>query len=181
MYDLNYYENLLRIHSATAERISDIRWHFIEQGVYLPAGRGWRSKLRVLDYGSGVGWFRAWRPPWAEVWSYDIGLYPQTGIDMVPYDVTCFWDVLEHIRDFQDIEPILMLSKKVACTVPIIPDEGLSEWKHFKPGEHLHYFTKDSLVALFDKFGFSPMVENDCECPPRKDVTTFLFANRWRP
>jgi len=173
MYDLNYYENLLRIHSATAESICKRRWLFLSEHI--------QDLKKVLDYGSGVGWFRAWAPPGIAVWSYDIGLYPQTGIDLIGYDVTCFWDVLEHIRDFQDIEPILMLSKKVACTVPIIPEEGLSEWKHFKPGEHLHYFTKDSLVALFDKFGFSPMVENDCECPPRKDVTTFLFANRWRP
>lgn len=172
MYDINYYENLLRIHSATAEEISKRRWLFLSEHI---------QKLEsVLDYGSGVGWFRAWKPPGITVWSYDIGLYPQTGIDLVSYDVICFWDVLEHIRDFKEIEPILRLADHVACTVPIIPDEGLSGWKHFKPGEHLHYFTQDSLVALFDKFGFSPLAKDDIECPPRKDVTSFLFAQRWR-
>lgn len=174
MYDLNYYENLLRIHSATAEEISKKRWHFIEQGIYLP--HRLTEGVKVLDYGSGVGWFRAFRPHWATVWSYDIGLYPQTGIDIVAYDVICFWDVLEHIRDFKEIEPILALSKHVACTVPIVPEDGLKMWKHFKPGEHLHYFTAESLIALFDKFGFTPLVQDDIECPPRIDVTTFLFG-----
>lgn len=168
MYDINYYENLLRIHSATAEEISKRRWLFLSDHL--------QQLDNVLDYGSGVGWFRAWRPPGVTVWSYDIGLYPQTGIDIVTYDVICFWDVLEHIRDFKEIEPVLMLGKNVACTVPIIPEDGLRMWKHFKPGEHLHYFTQDSLVALFDKFGFSPLAKDDVECPPRKDVTTFLFG-----
>lgn len=168
MYDIEYYENLLRIHSATAEEICKRRWHFLTMHI--------QPLNNVLDYGSGVGWFRAWRPPGVTVWSYDLGLYPQTGIDLVAYDVICFWDVLEHIRDFRDIEPVLMLAKHVACTVPIIPEEGLSGWKHFKPGEHLHYFTQESLVALFDKFGFRPLIQDDFECPPRKDVTSFIFG-----
>lgn len=173
MYDIEYYENLLRIHSVTAEEISQLRWHFLINNIVVQGGK---ELKKVLDYGSGVGWFRAWRPAGVTVWSYDIGLYPQTGIDLISYDVICFWDVLEHIRDFKDIEAVLRLADHVACTVPIIPDEGLSDWKHFKPGEHLHYFTKESLVALFDKFGFTPLVEDDAECPPRKDVTSFLFA-----
>ena len=170
-YDLEYYENLLRIYSETAKDICRKRWQFILD--YVP---NLPHPVKVLDYGSGVGWFRAWRPPEALVWSYDLGLYPQTGIDLVTYDVICFWDVLEHIRDFKEIEPVLALSRNVACTVPIVPEEGLAGWKHFKPGEHLHYFTKDSLVALFDKYGFGPLVEDDVECPPRKDVMTFLFS-----
>ena len=174
MYDLEYYENLLRIHSKTAEEISRKRWEFV--GDYLGIG-GKGKHFNVLDYGSGVGWFRAWRPPGVTVWSYDIGLYPQTGIDLVKYDLICFWDVLEHIRDFREIEPILRLADHVACTVPIVPEDGLAEWKHFKPGEHLHYFTQESLVALLDKYGFAPTVYDDSvECPPRKDVTSFLFG-----
>lgn len=172
MYDIEYYENLLRIYSKTAEEISHLRWHFLVAHI--------KPLDKVLDYGSGVGWFRAWRPPGVTVWSYDLGLYPQTGIDIVSYDVTCFWDVLEHIRDFKELEAILALSKNVACTVPIIPEEGLAEWKHFKPGEHLHYFTKDSLLALFDKYDFSLVVDIDVECPPRTDVMTFLFSRRKR-
>ncbi len=175
MYDIEYYENLLRIYSKTAEEISRIRWEFLLDNLIDKT-----KQLKVLDYGSGVGWFRAWRPAGVTVWSYDLGLYPQTGIDIVSYDVTCFWDVLEHIRDFKELEAILALSKNVACTVPIIPEEGLAEWKHFKPGEHLHYFTKDSLLALFDKYDFTPICEDDVECPPRTDVMTFLFSRRKR-
>ena len=138
--------------------------------------------MKVLDYGSGVGWFRAWRPAGlTEVWTYDLAEYPQTGIELQTYDVVCFWDVLEHIPDFNAIEPILALSKHVALSVPLAR-EGLLDWKHFKPGEHLHYFTEESLVALFHEYGFVPLHKSiEIECPPRQDILTALFGRRGKP
>jgi len=169
MYDLEYYENLLRIYSATAEEICRRRWQLLFDNV--------KPLVRVLDYGSGVGWFRAWRPPGVQVFSFDIGLYPQTGVPLQLYDVVCFWDVLEHVRDFSDLEAVLALSNHVACTVPLVSRKGLTGWKHFKPGEHLHYFTKDSLDALFHKYGFTKcIIFTDIECPPREDVYSLVYG-----
>lgn len=165
-YDLDYYENMLREYSKTGEKIAAIRW-------------GWLASLNpttVLDYGSGVGWFRAWRPKGVEVYSYDMGIYPQTGIDLIMYDVVCFWDVLEHILDFTQIEPLLALARNVAVTLPIMPEkERYDQWKHFKPGEHLHYFTAATLDALFSKYGFKMIKTGQPECPPRKDITSVLY------
>jgi len=174
-YDIEYYEKMLREYSKTAEEICCKRWEFI--GDFL--GIGSKKKIhKVLDYGSGVGWFRAWRPYGVKVWSYDISNYPQTGIELQKYDVVCFWDVLEHIPDFNDLEAILALSEHVALSVPIVRDK-LNDWKHFKPGEHLHYFTEESLVALFHKYGFVPVFMNtNIECPPREDIMTALFKRR---
>ncbi len=173
MYNLDYYEGMLRNYSATAEQICRVRWHFLQEGVLLPGGK---PRIKVLDYGSGVGWFRAWRPHWADVWSYDVAQYPQTSIELQLYDCVCFWDVLEHIPDFKEIEPVLALSSHVALSVPI-PIDGLEDWKHFKPGEHLHYFTEESLTALLSKYGFVPIVmSRTSECPPREDILTALFG-----
>jgi len=165
-YDLNYFEKMLREYSGNGERIARIRWGFISE----------IEPRTVLDYGSGVGWFRAWRPPGVEVDSYDIGPVPQTEIRLVMYDVSCFWDVLEHIPNFEDLEPVFALSRHIALTVPIKPeDTSLSEWKHFKPGEHLHYFTRESTEAFFSRYGFRLLKSSTAECPPREDVYSFLF------
>ena len=166
-YDLEYYENMLRQYSRTAEEISKIRWNWISEV----------DPAVVLDYGSGVGWFRAWRPKGIKVYSCDIASYPQTGTQFLMYDVVCFWDVLEHIPDFTVIEPILALARNVAVSIPLIPqEESFSTWKHFKPGEHLHYFTPSTLDALLAKYGFELRKAGQPECPPRKDITSVLYA-----
>lgn len=166
-YDLDYYENMLRQYSATAEMISKIRWEWLAE---------FKPKT-VLDYGSGVGWFRAWRPQGMIVDSFDVGQYPQTDIHLTIYDVTCFWDVLEHIRDFDVIEPVLALSKNVAGTVPIKPEDiFFKDWKHFKPGEHLHYWTEETLDALLNRYGFNRLRVGYPECPPREGVMSFAYT-----
>lgn len=168
-YDIDYYENMLRNYSGTAEQICRIRWDWIAE---------LQPKV-VLDYGCGVGWFRAFRPLGVEVYTYDIGDYVQTGIPLKVFDICCFFDVLEHVNDFTVIEPILRLSNYVITSLPLATqDEGLSKWKHFKPGEHLHYFTKYTLEALFEKYGFVIIKIGTPECPPRKDITSFLFKRK---
>jgi len=169
MYDINYYEKMLREYSGTAEHISKIRWDWISDD----------NPKSVLDYGSGIGWFRAWRPSGVEVYSYDIAKYPQTGIDLRVYDVVCFWDVLEHVPDFTKVEPILRLAKCVAVSLPMkIGLDDFSTWKHFKPTEHLHYFTEETLDAMFRKYGFHRKKMGQPECPPREDITSTLYRRK---
>jgi hypothetical protein len=177
-YDLAYYEKMLREYSATAESISKARWKFIEP----------LNPKEVLDYGSGVGWFRAWRPEGVTVHSFDVAPYPQTSsvrsdCSNMPvngvYDVVCFWDVIEHLPSFKDIEHTLRRSKAVAATIPVTDNvSDLTDWKHFKPGEHLHYFTTKQVIALFDAYGFEIITMAYCECPPREDVCSFLFRRK---
>ena len=166
MYNINYYENTLRLNSQTAEDICKIRWDFIEQ----------IHAKTVLDYGSGVGWFRAYRPEHVEVDSFDIGPAPQTGICLEKYDVICLWDVLEHLSNFQDISLLLMTCRYAALTVPCLPEgQDISSWKHYKPLEHLHVFTQARVEILFKGFDFHLIKQETPECPPREDITSFLF------
>lgn len=166
-YDIEYFEKMLRQYSKTAEIISKIRWNFVSQV----------SPKIVLDYGSGIGWFRAFRPNGILVDSFDVANYPQTGIMASgQYDLVCMWDVLEHIPNFEIIQEVLGRSNYVAISIPIKPDGiRLEAWKHFKPMEHLHYFTKESLTALFQRYDFRLLAVDTPECPPREDIVSFIF------
>jgi hypothetical protein len=169
-YDINYYEGLLKLQAKTGEDIARRRWNFL----------GGINFGTVLDFGSGAGFFRIHRPEGLHVDSFDIMPVPQTGIQSRTYDLICFWDVLEHLPSFEPVKQMLDMKKVkfVAATVPIVPDkEGffLKDWKHYKPGEHLHYFTKETFELLFDSFGFRLIKHGTPECPPRQDAETFLF------
>ena len=167
IYNLGYYERMLRLNSKSAEYICKVRWDFIK-GTYPKT---------VLDYGSGVGWFRAYRPCGVECDTYDIAEYPQTGMLREDYDVVCFWDVLEHIPNIKEVEFQLHHAKYVALSAPIKPDSAkLEAWKHFKPAEHLHYFTVEILDALFKPYNFNKIKAGYPECPPREDVYSVLYA-----
>jgi hypothetical protein len=171
MYNLNYFELMLRQNSKTAQDLCAIRWDFIKD-----AG----AKL-ILDYGSGPGWFRAFRPEGVEVDTFDIGGYPQTGINHKKYDLITLWDVLEHIPEAEDLS-IWKTTKMVAVTVPCVPKgftvEQLKTWKHYKPGEHLVNFTEELLDEFFSSIGFKKVKSGFPECKPngpREDVITVLY------
>jgi len=177
-YDCEYYYNLLKIHTHTAKAITDIRWNFLKS--IIPLGTHAHIEnggFTVLDYGCGVGWFKAFKPDWVvQVDTFDIMPVPQTGLTRDKYTVLTMWDVLEHIPDFTTLVPILEKVSFVAMTIPIKPEKvGWGTWKHFKPGEHLQYYTEDLLKALFDRYDFQLMAKETPECPPREDVVSFLF------
>ena len=167
-YDLEYRDNLLRIHSKTAEEICKIRWDWVKDC----------EAKTILDYGCGVGWFRAFSPNGSQVDTYDIMPVIQTGITRDNYDLITFWDVLEHIVKLDDIEFFLKRVKYAAISIPIIPKNvffNLKSWHHYKPGEHIHYFTERSIEQKFRSWGFGLVKKGTPECPPRKDVSNFLF------
>ena len=168
IYNLEYYEKMLREYSKTAEYICQLRWRLILE---------LDDVSTVLDYGSGVGWFRAFRPSGICVDSYDIANYPQTGILRDWYDVICLWDVLEHVGNAAHLNGLLKRCKYIALTVPIKPKNvKLSDWKHYKPGEHLHYFTPELLDLFFNKF--RRIKSGYFECPPREDILTAIYERR---
>ena len=167
-YGLNYFEHTLRKCSATGELIAKRRWDFISS----------INVKRVLDYGCGPSWFRAWRPSNICVDSFDVGNYPQTGINEMEYDLICFWDSLEHIPNLNDIFWLLLRTKYVVVSIPIKPDGiFMKDWKHYRPYEHLHYFSLKTLDGFFVRHGFVNIKQNQNECPPREDIWTVLYES----
>ena len=168
-YNLEYYDNLLRQYTRTAEYIVGIRWEFVKEV----------CPRTVLDYGCGVAWFRAFKPEGIKVDTYDIGPYPQTGIRQTQYDLLCLWDVLEHFKTREEIERVIQFSDHIALTIPLLHQgQRVEEWKHFKPGEHYQYYTLEGLHSLFDNLGFYPIKQAQPECPPRVDIWSIIYQRR---
>lgn len=165
-YDVSYFYNMLRMYNKTAEHICKVRWDFVKEV----------NPKSVLDYGSGVGFFKAFAPDGIHVDTYDVMPVPITGITKNAYDLVTFWDVLEHIPDFNEIVGVLSMAHCVAITVPIKPANMKWEnYKHYKPLEHIHHFTQDSLITLMKSLGFRFIKSGTPECPPREHIHSFLF------
>lgn len=142
-----------------AKQMSDVRWNFIQQHLGLLHGS------RVLDIGYGNGAFlkRARDAGMSiygiDVHSEDFGI-PTVSFDTrLNFDLICFFDSLEHLPDFNAV--LQLKAGAVIVSIPRTPKQILtrpSVWRHYKPGEHLHYFSTHSLDKLMDRWGFQTKV-----------------------
>lgn len=85
----------------------------------------------------------------------DYGI-PTVGYDVAgSFDLICFFDSLEHFQDFSAL--LELRTRNVVVSIPESPDLLLKNpkvWRHYRPGEHLHYFSHDSLDRLMQRWGF---------------------------
>ena len=113
--------------------------------------------------------------PSAVRWLKDSGLYRN------PYDkrvdVLTFWDSLEHIPDPAAI--VKQARKWVFVSMPIYQNEAhCRASKHFKPGEHLHYWTHDGLIEWFARQGFFLVDHNSVESDlGREGIKSYAFKH----
>ncbi|MNZ98330.1 hypothetical protein D3C78_1176100 [compost metagenome] len=88
--------------------------------------------------------------------------------------ITC-WDSLEHIQSPERL--LEQVGEWVFVSMPIYRDQAhCLASKHFKPGEHLHYFTHDGLLMWFEQQGFACVEYNDIESQLGRDgITSYAF------
>ena len=151
VYDATYARRYdLRPHRA----MSALRWNFIARWLRLTAGS------RILDFGYGNGAFLKFaRQHGMDVFGLDVhgedfGV-PDLDHDMADdFDLICFFDSLEHLPAFDRL--FALRPANVIVSIPDPPDfllEAPQNWRHYKPGEHLHYFSRGSLDCLMRKWG----------------------------
>ena len=151
-YDADYAH---QYDSRPVKEMSSLRWDFIQSYLSLTQGS------HVLDVGYGNGAFLK-RARGAGMAISGIDLHTEDfGIPVVDlktrlqFDLICFFDSLEH---FPALAPLLSLcSRHVVVSIPETPGFVLEQpkrWRHYKPGEHLHYFSHGSLDAFMSNWGF---------------------------
>lgn len=117
---------------------------FVREGKLLDVGYG-QGHFAKLAQGAGFDVYGN------DVHGVDYGVREVNLNHGSRWDVVTFFDSLEHFPDLAPVRDLAGRSKYVVVSLPSRPvwfPERL-EWKHYKPGEHLHYFCEDSLDRLF--------------------------------
>jgi len=152
LYDEEYHAKYLRYaETGLGRRINDKRWDLVNRHM---------TKGIILDFGCGCGAF---------VRSNPNGDYRVVGYDINPasgsagpeslgwhFDAATFWDSIEHLQD-----PCDMLKRLgpdfVFMTVPdalSLPTPFLFSWRHYRPSEHIHYFSRPALRKMMEVCGY---------------------------
>lgn len=173
-YD-HYYFNKYRALDATPmgatltqARIDLVERHFGDNG------------RQLIDIGIGGGRFVTM----FDCWGYDVNREAVDWLEQMasfrdPYangvDALTFWDSLEHIPDPESA--VACARRWVFVSMPIYRNQqDCLASPHYKPGEHLHYWTFDGLARWFQRQGFEMYEANHMETEAgRRGIMSFAF------
>ncbi|HEP9055953.1 UNVERIFIED_CONTAM: methyltransferase domain-containing protein [Pseudomonas aeruginosa] len=150
--------------ALTAARVDMVQRHF--DGEVLDVGIG-GGRFVIESGGKGfdvneeaVQWLKS-RNAYAD---------PYKGVAAI----SC-WDSLEHIPDPEAL--VRSVGEWVFVSMPVYKDQAdCLKSKHFKPGEHLHYWSVRGLVGWFAKMNFGCVEINERESElGREGITSFAF------
>lgn len=87
--------------------------------------------------------------------------------DRSEWDVVTLFDSLEHFDDLTVLRQLFDRARFVLISTPFRPETFPmhKSWRHYKPGEHLHYFSPTSLQRFVGK---NMIVESNVEDVVRK-------------
>lgn len=137
----------------------------------------------VVDVGIGSGDFIRHRPntlgsdinPVALKWLADNGKLADKGVQ---YQAFTFWDVIEHLPDPAVVLNGIPVGGYAFFSIPVFDDlTRIRESKHYRPGEHLHYWTRSGFIAWLLRLGFYLIEVNDHETVAGRDgIASFAFV-----
>jgi SAM-dependent methyltransferase len=134
---------------------------------------------RLLDVGAALGDFvleaqaAGWQAEGVEISSYaaarargrgavvHAGLLEQLRLPASRFDVVTLYDTIEHLTDpvatLREVERVLVPGGLLHLVTPNVGGFQArilgSRWYHYKPGEHLYYFSPASLRAAIERAG----------------------------
>lgn len=125
---------------------------------HAPAGR------RLIDIGAGTGAFvRAANDAGYRARGFDVmpraverlkrdGIY---AVNVSLFDVVTMWDAIEHMENPQHVLDWIRPGTIVLISIPVFRDlTRIRESKHYRPGEHLYYWTMYGFVDWMRAHGF---------------------------
>lgn len=117
---------------------------FVRQGKLLDVGYGTGAFVRTAS----TAGFEAYG---CDVHGVDRGIQEKPLVSEDEWDAVTFFDSLEHFPDLEVIRQLSRRAKVIVVSLPKTPRffPECKKWRHYKPGEHLHYFTEGSLKRLF--------------------------------
>lgn len=164
----NYYEGMRVNRRTFSERLARI-------------ARKVKVKTKLLDVGSALGdcLAEAKKMGWKETMGLEVSKFAnefarkrglnvkntiiqKSGIKSDSYNVVTYQDVIEHVDDpVDELKIVYKILKSKGYVFLVTPDIGgiwhkllKGMWYHYKPGEHIMYFSQQSLRLALEKSGF---------------------------
>lgn len=142
---------------------------------------------RVVDVGIGSGEFIRNRP---NTWGHDVNPFAiewlkrndKWAVRLDYFAGMTMWDVIEHLKDPDVYLSQIPLHGFLFVSVPVVYAVGAVRLsKHYRPGEHLTYFTEDGFVYWMEQYGLRLLERNDAETQAgRESIVSFAFKRyRW--
>lgn len=179
-YDEGYFERFRKI---SAERpgvaLNTARCAFVAKywaGRVLDVGVGSGAFLERWGPGLGFGYDIAEAPRrWLEERGVFRDVYSEPPNKLPP--VFTLWDSMEHASPENTRELLSKARELVFVSLPIFERaEDVLTSKHFKPGEHITYWTEAGLIRFMQESGFRLLERNRMEeAYGREGIGTFAF------
>ncbi|MND98565.1 hypothetical protein D3C80_909240 [compost metagenome] len=151
--------------ALTQARLDLVRRHFVGQVVDIGIGGG-----RFVTEAEAMGF---------DVNAEAVAWLERQGRFYDPYRhhaeaVTC-WDSLEHIPEPEKL--LAQVGEWLFVSMPIYDSQAhCLQSKHYKPGEHIHYFTLNGFITWCQRQGFELVEINQVESElGREGITSFAF------
>jgi SAM-dependent methyltransferase len=137
---------------------------------------------RVLDVGVGSGEFIKSRAetfgidvdPDAQAWLKAAGKWAD---DFSAFRAFTFWDVIEHVETPEEYFDRMPAGSYLFTCLPIFDDLArIRESKHYRPGEHLYYWTQAGFIAWMKLHRFAHLATQTFETEAGRDsILSFAF------
>lgn len=176
-YDKSYWDNYMKL------RDTDIGKALTQARVDL-AAKYCEDPSTCVDIGIGNGQFvDAFEcfgndvNPYAIDWLKTHYRFAQVG-DGMSWDWITMWDVIEHIEPDIMADILENVTSGVVLSTPIYDSftQCISS-KHFKPNEHILYFTNHGIITYMEWFGFRCVEMSTIESKlGREKIGSFVFV-----
>ena len=165
----NYFEGM-RINKKTfVDRLNKIEKRLGKKGKLLDVGAALGDCLEVAQlsgwkeaYGVEVSKFAVSEAKKRGVKNIKNSVLSKSGYKVSFFEAITYQDVIEHVDDpVKELKTANKFLKKGGLIFLVTPDIGgfwhsllKSMWYHYKPGEHIMYFSEKSLRLALEKSGF---------------------------
>jgi hypothetical protein len=139
-------------------------------------------KCEVLDVGIGSGAFIRQRAntfgldvnPRANAWLQAVNRFAD---DIETFPAFTFWDVIEHLDDPAEYFDRIRHGSYLFASLPIFDDlTRIRDSKHYRPGEHLTYFTHVGFIGWMAEHRFEMLRWSEAETRAGRDsILSFAF------
>lgn len=173
-YDAPYFEKYIQYEGSevseqiNAGRVAFVKKHFGDDFLLdIGIGSGEFIKKRLSTWGMDVN-------PVAIRWLLARNLWAN---DIETFHAVTMWDVIEHCPKPGDYFDRMRYGSYLFTSIPIFKDIRLvRESKHYRPNEHLYYWTEKGFVAWMARHGFRHLETQDFEIQAGRDsILSFAF------